>query len=182
MEKWVAGRIVTRLGDLHYEIDYQGKRFKRHADQIRAHQKNGAILESSNTGPNDKIPDHPRRIRFFADPPVDDSTPFTTAPSTPNQSEKFASSTPEQSRNQTPMIAPEAGTTRDSPQQPDVIARYDDRHVSVVRPDGIRRVGNRHIQDLCKINSEGGKNVMYEHSWFQIIYGFCSLCLLESLV
>ncbi|KYQ52409.1 hypothetical protein ALC60_08475 [Trachymyrmex zeteki] len=35
MDKWIPGKIVTKLGDLHYEIDYTGKRFKRHIDQIR---------------------------------------------------------------------------------------------------------------------------------------------------
>lgn len=36
MDKWVVRRIVTRLRDLHYEIDYQNKRVKRHVDQIKA--------------------------------------------------------------------------------------------------------------------------------------------------
>ncbi|XP_018396143.1 PREDICTED: uncharacterized protein K02A2.6-like [Cyphomyrmex costatus] len=36
LDKWVKGRIVSRLGDLHYEIDYEGRRFKRHVDHIRA--------------------------------------------------------------------------------------------------------------------------------------------------
>lgn len=32
INKWISGTIVTRLGDLHYELDHQGKRFKRHID------------------------------------------------------------------------------------------------------------------------------------------------------
>lgn len=36
MDKWIPGTIVTRLGDLHYEIDFFGKQFKRHIDQIRS--------------------------------------------------------------------------------------------------------------------------------------------------
>ncbi|XP_037808082.1 uncharacterized protein K02A2.6-like isoform X2 [Lucilia sericata] len=35
MEKWLFGTMLTRLGDLHYEVDYKGKRVKRHIDQIR---------------------------------------------------------------------------------------------------------------------------------------------------
>ncbi|XP_058445441.1 uncharacterized protein K02A2.6-like [Malaya genurostris] len=36
LDKWLPGVIATRLGDLHYEIDYDGKRIKRHIDQIRS--------------------------------------------------------------------------------------------------------------------------------------------------
>ena len=34
MDKWVPGIIITRLGDIHYDIEYRGKSFKRHIDQI----------------------------------------------------------------------------------------------------------------------------------------------------
>ncbi|XP_011860169.1 PREDICTED: uncharacterized protein K02A2.6-like [Vollenhovia emeryi] len=54
MEKWIAGRIVTRLGDLHYEIDQQGKRVKRHIDQIRTHLENTGVLESDNAERDEK--------------------------------------------------------------------------------------------------------------------------------
>ncbi|XP_023305651.2 uncharacterized protein K02A2.6-like [Lucilia cuprina] len=33
--KWLPGLVLNRLGDLHYEILYKGKRMKRHIDQIR---------------------------------------------------------------------------------------------------------------------------------------------------
>lgn len=35
MNKWLPGVILNRLGDLHYEILYEGKHVKRHIDQIR---------------------------------------------------------------------------------------------------------------------------------------------------
>ena len=38
MDKWVPGTIITRLGDLHYEVDFFGRQFKRHIDQIRGHE------------------------------------------------------------------------------------------------------------------------------------------------
>jgi len=66
MDKWIPGTIITRLGCLHYEIDYQGRAFKKHVDQIRAFgtddsqrtmqqssSSSGATLESA------------RRIRFY---------------------------------------------------------------------------------------------------------------------
>ena len=38
MDKWIPGIVAAKLGDLHYEIEYLGRRFKRHIDQIRARQ------------------------------------------------------------------------------------------------------------------------------------------------
>ncbi|XP_055523152.1 uncharacterized protein K02A2.6-like [Wyeomyia smithii] len=35
MDKWVAGVISARLGDIHYEVDYNGKKCKRHVDHAR---------------------------------------------------------------------------------------------------------------------------------------------------
>lgn len=51
MDKWVVGRIVTRLGDLHYEIDYRNKRVKRHVDQIRASLEDETISEPMDNKP-----------------------------------------------------------------------------------------------------------------------------------
>ncbi|XP_011883987.1 PREDICTED: uncharacterized protein K02A2.6-like [Vollenhovia emeryi] len=63
MDKWIPGTIVTRLGDLHYEIDYQGKRFKRHVDQMRSRwEDNHHRGSSQNQGANG---DSPRRIHFY---------------------------------------------------------------------------------------------------------------------
>uniref|UniRef100_A0A182PBU3 Reverse transcriptase domain-containing protein n=1 Tax=Anopheles epiroticus TaxID=199890 RepID=A0A182PBU3_9DIPT len=36
MDKWIRGVIFARIGDLHYEIIYNGKHLKRHIDQIRS--------------------------------------------------------------------------------------------------------------------------------------------------
>lgn len=36
MDKWLLGVISKNLGDLHYEIEFRGKFFKRHIDQVRA--------------------------------------------------------------------------------------------------------------------------------------------------
>lgn len=33
--KWLKGKVSRRLGDIHYEISFQGKFYKRHIDQIR---------------------------------------------------------------------------------------------------------------------------------------------------
>lgn len=45
MDKWIPGTIISKLGDIHYEIDYLGKRFKRHVDQIRANQRDKIVLQ-----------------------------------------------------------------------------------------------------------------------------------------
>lgn len=60
MDKWIPGTITTRLGDLHYEIDFQGKMFKRHIDQIRARKSNGSAsdVRAPNMGSQ-------RRIYFY---------------------------------------------------------------------------------------------------------------------
>ncbi|XP_041674675.1 uncharacterized protein K02A2.6-like isoform X1 [Drosophila eugracilis] len=42
MDKWVQGKITKRLGDLHYEILYNGKLFKRHINQMRGCISQGA--------------------------------------------------------------------------------------------------------------------------------------------
>ncbi|XP_011858764.1 PREDICTED: uncharacterized protein K02A2.6-like, partial [Vollenhovia emeryi] len=64
MDKWLPGTIVTRLGDLHYEIDYNGKRFKRHVDQIRARETK-EDLEQEKLQEQVKDSKHSRRIHFY---------------------------------------------------------------------------------------------------------------------
>lgn len=66
MDKWVPGKIVTRLGNLYYEIEHQGKRFKCHVDQIRnrwirqnQHQKNNPAIADRNTV-------KPCKVRFYS--------------------------------------------------------------------------------------------------------------------
>ncbi|XP_053698983.1 uncharacterized protein K02A2.6-like [Sabethes cyaneus] len=81
LDKWISGVIVARLGDLHYEIEYAGKRFKRHVDQIRASfRKNGLDGTDSTV-----CSEHgaPRRVHFYENnAPATPSTPVTsrTAP------------------------------------------------------------------------------------------------------
>ncbi|XP_055605012.1 uncharacterized protein LOC129753241 [Uranotaenia lowii] len=91
MDKWVPGVIAERLGDLHYYIDFGGKRFKRHIDQIRPR------IGSPRSN------DIPRRIRFYENdmqtpsrstsPGISDtSPPLQTTSDNPVQQD--ASSTP----------------------------------------------------------------------------------------
>jgi len=66
MDKWIPGTIVTRLGCLHYEIDYQGRAFKRQVDQIRAFGTDDSqrtIRQS--LSPSRAMPESARRIRFY---------------------------------------------------------------------------------------------------------------------
>lgn len=43
LDKWIPGTIITRLGDIHYEIEYLGKTFKRHVDQIKSFNQEGPL-------------------------------------------------------------------------------------------------------------------------------------------
>lgn len=70
IEKWIPGTIITRLGDLHYEIGYQEKRFKRHVDQIKprwnkANKQPGVSQQRRNMECNVS-----RRIPFYGDPKI----------------------------------------------------------------------------------------------------------------
>ncbi|XP_020298173.1 uncharacterized protein K02A2.6-like [Pseudomyrmex gracilis] len=68
MDKWVPGRVVTRLGDLHYEIDYGGRRFKRHVDQMRDRVEGKVPEQPTATGqPSGGLgaTESPRRVHFY---------------------------------------------------------------------------------------------------------------------
>jgi len=66
MDKWLLGAIAKKIGDLHYEISYDGKILKRHTDQIRGFQplESRDQEESEWTEPN-KPPTKDRRIHFY---------------------------------------------------------------------------------------------------------------------
>lgn len=62
MDAWIPGKIVTKLGDLHYEVGYEGKWFKCHFDQLKhfVHPElDSAKTNISNEQRND------RKIRFY---------------------------------------------------------------------------------------------------------------------
>ena len=60
MDKWITGKIITKLGDLHYEISYNGQRFKRHVYQLKPYYSNEGSINSPPTQNNTE-----RKIRFF---------------------------------------------------------------------------------------------------------------------
>lgn len=68
MDRWIPGVIVTRLGDLHYDIKYQGRRFKRHVDQIRSRfEHRGTKGQPGTTQQTDAsagVIERPRYIRY----------------------------------------------------------------------------------------------------------------------
>jgi len=67
MDKWIPGVIITRLGMLHYEVDFCGKTYKRHVDQIRAFietQQNATDDTKSLNGRQYKA-ELLRRIHFY---------------------------------------------------------------------------------------------------------------------
>ncbi|XP_065087248.1 uncharacterized protein K02A2.6-like [Ochlerotatus camptorhynchus] len=81
MDKWIPGVIADRLGDLHYEIDYAGKRFKRHIDQIRSRLgANGHLMVEAPEAEKSSQQDVPRRVTVqFSD----NGVTVPRAPSTP---------------------------------------------------------------------------------------------------
>ncbi|XP_055623435.1 uncharacterized protein K02A2.6-like [Toxorhynchites rutilus septentrionalis] len=80
MDKWIRGVIGERIGDLHYEIDYAGKRYKRHIDQIRSRlDVNGRLMDEAPGAKEISQQDTPRATVVFFD---DDST-GSRDPSTP---------------------------------------------------------------------------------------------------
>lgn len=68
MDKWVPGKVITRLGSLHYEIEYQGRKFKRHIDQIRNRwiNKDRDLQDNSSTSNRSIIKS--RQVHFYPNP------------------------------------------------------------------------------------------------------------------
>ncbi|XP_065076820.1 uncharacterized protein K02A2.6-like [Ochlerotatus camptorhynchus] len=73
--------LSDRLGDLHYEIDYAGKRFKRHIDQIRSRLgANGHLMVEAPEAEKSSQQIVPRRVTVqFSD----NGVTVPRAPSTP---------------------------------------------------------------------------------------------------
>ncbi|XP_055633619.1 uncharacterized protein K02A2.6-like [Toxorhynchites rutilus septentrionalis] len=93
MEKWIPGVITARLGDLHYEIAYEGKRFKRHVDQIQSRNsfKCPQLIETTDAEDSSQQ-EAPRRIHFYENRstfPENSSTPISarSAPVHPDSPE-----------------------------------------------------------------------------------------------
>lgn len=85
MDRWIPGVIVTRLGDLHYKIEYNGRQFKRHVDQIRNRQVNGKAVQTARPVPQARVTPE-RRIRYYKEtgpiPPVPPAPPSPAVPPT----------------------------------------------------------------------------------------------------
>ncbi|XP_058836807.1 uncharacterized protein K02A2.6-like [Topomyia yanbarensis] len=67
MDKWIPGVISNRLGDLHYEILYKTKTFKRHIDQIQSFISNESTPQGISCGASrvDNRGEIQRRVRFY---------------------------------------------------------------------------------------------------------------------
>lgn len=66
---WLLGVIATRLGDLHYKIEYNGRHLKRYIDQIRSHQVDRKTIEltrlASRESLSKTISERSRRIQYY---------------------------------------------------------------------------------------------------------------------
>jgi len=69
MDKWIPSRIITRLGNLYYEMEDASKRFKRHLNQIRAFTKKESECSPMDINPSFKQEQSssPRRVHFYGD-------------------------------------------------------------------------------------------------------------------
>ncbi|XP_065077069.1 uncharacterized protein K02A2.6-like [Ochlerotatus camptorhynchus] len=113
MDKWVSGVISARLGDLHYQVDYNGKKCKQHIDQL---QNRVPGLPRNGCGMSDK-PD-PYSSRFALEStPIDGSTtaglqeqPSSPQVSTNSGGEQFT--TPSITRDASGVVTPPAAPRR----------------------------------------------------------------------
>uniref|UniRef100_A0A182PWJ3 Uncharacterized protein n=1 Tax=Anopheles epiroticus TaxID=199890 RepID=A0A182PWJ3_9DIPT len=48
VDKWIPATVHSRLGDIHYNVIFQGKHLKRHVNQIRSFLGNHQSTGSSN--------------------------------------------------------------------------------------------------------------------------------------
>ena len=67
MGKWIPSRIITRLGNLHYEVEDAGKRFKRHLNQIRAFIKKESECSPMDINPSfkEEQSSSPRQVHYY---------------------------------------------------------------------------------------------------------------------
>lgn len=86
MDKWIPGTINSKLGDLHYDIVFSGKHFKRHVDQIRGHQESEPLLQPNAESPipqqnrNIEQPRRQHRFHYYGDGPAVPETTLANAP------------------------------------------------------------------------------------------------------
>ncbi|XP_055908636.1 uncharacterized protein K02A2.6-like [Eupeodes corollae] len=69
---WLPGTIVTKLGSLHYEVEYKGVRHKRHIDQLKEYT---STIRNSNPDVNLE-----RRVSFYEDSTSPDPAPVPSTP------------------------------------------------------------------------------------------------------
>lgn len=95
MDKWIPGIVAARLGDLHYEIEHEGKHLKRHVDQLRRFHDDGCnekCIEPSNEPRCIESGTVSRRMHFYGavtsqQPPPDEETSSTSGASTDNSTD-----------------------------------------------------------------------------------------------
>lgn len=90
MDKWIAGTIITQLGDLHYEIDQFSKPFFQwHINQIQVHQEDGAAHQPTEAvqplAQSDSAPEPPQWVHFNRDCLTSLMAPSPVASPTPQQ-------------------------------------------------------------------------------------------------
>lgn len=79
MDKWISGTVSARLGDLHYEVVYQGKHLKRHVDQMRRFEDGSLLAHTpSNEALLTTIPGVVRRAFSYGDTVTSQQAPINS--------------------------------------------------------------------------------------------------------
>ncbi|XP_053686293.1 uncharacterized protein K02A2.6-like [Sabethes cyaneus] len=99
MDKWISGIVAARLGDLHYEVVYNGKRLKRHVNQMR--RFDGCTISDNGTTGVAK-----RRVRFYGDTMTSPDQRCNSPCSTSLERSSVSTSSPD-ARFLTPRSSPE---------------------------------------------------------------------------
>ncbi|XP_049826703.1 uncharacterized protein K02A2.6-like [Aethina tumida] len=156
MDKWIPDTIITRLGDLHYEIDHFGKSFKRHVDQIRGTipklgDRPSDSLEFPLTGTQSTPVSTPRRVHFYEYQAASANTP--SAPANGQHEESTAPAVPR---------PPRASTPQEQKQSP---APVTERATQAMRRSTRIRKPRRLFTPswICHQVSKGGRNVVYAY-------------------
>ncbi|XP_055633675.1 uncharacterized protein K02A2.6-like [Toxorhynchites rutilus septentrionalis] len=117
MDKWIPGIIAARLGDLHYDIIYEGKHLKRHIDQIRHfHDKdyNERYIPIANEPMLCESGDKSRRMHFYGGIMTSRQPTINERSSSMSESSSNWTDTPD-ARFLTPSNSPERSSENSSP-------------------------------------------------------------------
>ncbi|XP_055608550.1 uncharacterized protein K02A2.6-like isoform X2 [Uranotaenia lowii] len=120
LDKWIPGIITARLGDLHYDVVYQGKHLKRHIDQLRRFHDNESneSIPFSSESRKSTTGSTTQRMHFYDDAMTSQQHSFSSDGSTTTEASSNGRQTPEPS-----FVTPTSSPTRSSEGSPPILRR-----------------------------------------------------------